>query len=205
MNLHAATAVPIRMMNGGGGARPTTTTRRRWMPAGLTLPLGVALFFASIYLLSVVVVWKKWQNGGVVASSPSTSSEFLMDDNAGPGSASTGPDAKKRQRRRFKTLPPSDTAEMGLILEMNNITGGDDANRSSALSEMMMTSSLPYPNAAELKFLKSQLMNNSKIYKPGAWDGAGIVIPEYKLIFFTQGKVRWCWLLLLLLPSYGGC
>jgi len=29
-----------------------------------------------------------------------------------------------------------------------------------------------------------------KVYKAGNWDGAPIVVKEYKLLFFTQGKVR---------------
>lgn len=41
----------------------------------------------------------------------------------------------------------------------------------------------------DVKNLTDQLMNNTLIYFPGPWDGSGIVIEEYKLVFFTQGKV----------------
>lgn len=37
--------------------------------------------------------------------------------------------------------------------------------------------------------LANHLMNHSLVYFPGPWDGSGIVIEEFKLIFFTQGKV----------------
>lgn len=34
------------------------------------------------------------------------------------------------------------------------------------------------------------LANKSAVvYRPGSWDGAGIVVEEFKLVFFTQGKV----------------
>jgi len=35
-----------------------------------------------------------------------------------------------------------------------------------------------------------KLANKSvDVYRPGSWDGAGVVIEEFKLVFFTQGKV----------------
>jgi hypothetical protein len=43
-------------------------------------------------------------------------------------------------------------------------------------------------NATHVEFLKQRL-NSSKIYRPGSWDGAGIVLEDHKLILFTQGKV----------------
>jgi hypothetical protein len=44
-------------------------------------------------------------------------------------------------------------------------------------------------NATHVNNLKQSLLNHSRVYRPGTWDGAGIVIEEYKLVLFTQGKV----------------
>ncbi|KAL3918764.1 MAG: hypothetical protein SGARI_007377, partial [Bacillariaceae sp.] len=44
-------------------------------------------------------------------------------------------------------------------------------------------------NISYIDSLVHALQNRSKVYFPGTWDGAGIVIQEYKLVLFTQGKV----------------
>jgi len=41
----------------------------------------------------------------------------------------------------------------------------------------------------DAKNLADQLRNHALVYFPGPWDGSGIVIEEFKLVFFTQGKV----------------
>jgi hypothetical protein len=48
-------------------------------------------------------------------------------------------------------------------------------------------------NITHYHYLKDQLLRHSKVYFPGPWDGAGIVLEEHKLIFFTQGKVRFAY------------
>lgn len=58
--------------------------------------------------------------------------------------------------------------------------------RSLPLTEQAPNSYLK-PNV--LEHLMSQMTNHSLVYWPGPWDGAGIVVEEFKLVFFTQGKV----------------
>ena len=45
-------------------------------------------------------------------------------------------------------------------------------------------------NATYFEYLTQKMkLKKFKINRPGSWDGAGIVLEDYKLIFFTQGKV----------------
>lgn len=44
-------------------------------------------------------------------------------------------------------------------------------------------------NSTHVDYLKHTLKKSSKIFRPGSWDGAGIVLADYRLILFTQGKV----------------
>ena len=70
----------------------------------------------------------------------------------------------------------------------NRLTKQDimDRHRTLPQSEPRATS---YLNSTDVQYLKSQLLNNSIVYWPGPYDGAAIVVEEYKLVFFTQGKV----------------
>jgi hypothetical protein len=45
-------------------------------------------------------------------------------------------------------------------------------------------------NLTYVDSLVHALENRSRVYFPGPWDGAGIVVEEFKLVLFTQGKVR---------------
>lgn len=168
------------------GTESPTAKRARVLTTWLSITIVAILFSGSIYLISIVHLWNAWQKSEVsslsslpssispVVGSSSTATFATTDSKASLGKVNTIPERPIKSRRvRYKTLPKSDIDQIPIL----------PSNVSAAVT------SLPNPSETELKFLETQLRNNSIIYKPGSWDGAGIVIPEYKLVFFTQGKV----------------
>jgi hypothetical protein len=184
-----------------GAGRPTAN-KRRCILTGLSITLVAFFFSRSIYLISIVHLWKEFQQSEEVSSTltvslplavspiivslPSTSaSASTADKKSTNRNVNTLPKRIMKTRIRYRTLPKSETDQ----LPTQQPTGISSSNNGTNVVVSGSTGSLS-PSPTELKFLETKLLNNSKIYNTGSWDGAGIVIPEYRLVFFTQGKVR---------------
>jgi hypothetical protein len=146
---------------------------------GMTIKL-VGLSLLSVHILSTFIVTQRW----VIPSSNHN-------------------DLNRVLSSTFQTLGYS----RNILNSSNNndhplhhsrVLGRGKSKRESVRPIMSHVSTLNISQLAEdlveleestnVNYLR-RLLNHSEVYRSGSWDGAGIVIEEYKLVFFTQGKV----------------
>jgi Sulfotransferase family len=157
--------------------RPFRPRQRRWGGGGSIITSF--LFLSSIYLVSVSTVLK-WHYITTTRSVDEIHNDHQVHH--------------VQQNVTIQSLVSHSSRSSSEDLHANN---NNTKNRLSLQEIMSKHRVLPesepkvmsYMDAPDVEFLKNELLNKSKVYWPGPYDGAGIVIEEYRLVFFTQGKV----------------
>ena len=127
-----------------------------------------------------------------MTSSQSRDESVIGSDDGGDGNGDGEKGGNKRMSHRSRVMDVTVVSpkhkQQSHSSDKNQLTKQDIMDRHKTLpqSEARATS---YLDSTDLEYLKTQLLNNSIVYWPGPYDGAAIVVEEYKLVFFTQGKV----------------
>ncbi|KAG7336998.1 sulfotransferase family protein [Nitzschia inconspicua] len=139
---------------------------------------GISLCFLVIQLFSVFTVLQKGPNDSNFIGPSLLSSMYRSD-------ASRHVVINNNIHDDLKSHGKPVTAPT--VGSSNSTTSLSSLNISELAKDLVILESLT--SATHVEYLKQTLNSSSKIYRPGSWDGAGIVLEEYKLILFTQGKV----------------
>lgn len=144
----------------------------------------LCLFLMVLYVFSTVTMM---QNYWKLSSSASTTTRSSDSNDAG----------RKLSTKSSKAAQPQTnvTSTASKVTSHKTDTKSKTKNKNN---DKLSTHTIPWKQLATLQKatnltyvedLVEALEESEKVYWPGSWDGAGIVVEEYKLVLFTQGKV----------------